>query len=260
MSFKGKYIIVTGASFGIGADAAIHFAKLGAFVAITGRDAIKLSGVAQTIIDGGHNAPLSIVADVTKDAKRIIDTTIEKFGKLDVLVNNAGIAEMAPVETITLDSFDRVLNTNLRSVFVLSQLAIPHLVQSKGNIVNVSSVAGMRAFPNGAAYSTSKAALNQLTQCMALELGPKGVRVNAINPALIRTPIFKTIGMDDQAIAKFEESSKAVYPLRRIGEVADTSLAIAYLAHESSSFITGQLLVVDGGFTLTSPAVDILEK
>lgn len=257
MSFKGKSIIVTGASSGIGADAAIHFAKLGACVAIIGRDAKKLNGVAQKIINSGHNTPLEIVGDVTKDAKRIIDKTIEKFGKLDVLVNNAGIAEMAPVESVTLESFDRVLNTNLRSVFELSQLAIPHLIHTKGNIVNISSVAGLRAISNASIYCTSKAALNQLTKCMALELGPKGVRVNAINPAAIRTPIFKTFGMDEQAINRFEERSKAVYPVRRIGEVGDTSLAIAYLAHESSSFITGQLLCVDGGYILAAPAADI---
>lgn len=254
-NFNGKVIIVTGASSGIGADAAIEFAKKGATVAIVGRDAAKLNAVAKQIIDGGHNTPLEIVADVNKDAKRIINSTVEKFGKLDVLVNNAGIIEFGSSEVCTLDSFDRILNTNVRSVFELSQLAIPHLIATKGNIVNVSSICSQRAFSNALAYCTSKAALDQLTKCMALELAPKGIRVNAVNPGVIQTPIFKTLGMDDSAINRIAENSKSVYPVGRIGQVADTSLAIAYLAHESSSFITGQLLGVEGGIILACPPI-----
>lgn len=254
-NFNGKVIIVTGASSGIGADAAIEFAKKGASLAIVGRDAARLNGVAKQITDGGHIEPLQIVADVNIDAKRIINSTLEKFGKLDVLVNNAGVVEYGSSEVCTLESYDRILNTNSRSVFELSQLAIPHLIQTKGNIVNVSSVCGLRAFPNVIAYCTSKAAVNQLTQCMALELGPKGVRVNAINPGHIRTPFFRTAGRNDSFVDNMVENAKSVYPVGRIGEVGDTSSAIAYLAHESSSFITGQLLGVDGGITLTCPAV-----
>lgn len=256
MDFGGKIVLVTGGSSGIGADVAVHLSKQGASVAIVGRDADKLHGVAEQIINGGYNTPLQIVADVNKDAELIINSTVEKFGKLDVLVNSAGICELISLEECSVEFFDRILNSNIRSVFELSTLAIPHLIQTKGNIVNVSSICGLRAFPYMTAYCTSKAAQNQLTKCMALELAGKGIRVNAINPGAVRTPIFNTLGFGDNAMEKYAQNAQLVYPMGRIGKVEDTSLAIAYLAHESTSFITGQLLVVDGGYTLSCPIVE----
>lgn len=255
MSFTDKIVLITGAGSGIGADAARHLSKLGATVVLAGRDAAKMDGVAHEIFESGGCHPLQIEADVTQDAERIIAETIKKFGKLDVLVNNAGIIEFGTLETTTLDAFDRILNTNLRSAFHLSKLAAPHLIAAKGNIVNVSSLMGIRAFTNILAYCTSKAALNQLTQCMALELAPKGVRVNSVNPGVVRTPLFQTVGMSDRAVDHFEEQAKACYPLGRIGRVQDTSSAIEFLAGESSSFITGLLLSVDGGISLGCPRV-----
>lgn len=256
MNFGGKVILVTGGSSGIGADVAVYLSKQGASLAIVGRDADKLHGVAQQIINGGYNTPLQIVADVNKDAKLIINSTVEKFGKLDVLVNNAGMCNLSSLDNCSVELFDRILNSNIRSVFELSTLAIPHLIQTKGNIVNVSSICGLRAFPCMTAYCTSKAAQDQLTKCMALELGSKGIRVNAINPGVVRTSLFDSLGFSDISIDKYVQNAEAVYPMGRIGKVEDTSLAIAFLAHESTSFITGQLLVIDGGYTLSSPIVD----
>lgn len=253
MSFNGKVIIITGASSGIGADAAIHLSKLGASVAIIGRDATKLHGVAQKINEAGYPKPLEIVADINVDAEKIINETIRQFGKLDVLVNNAGIIEMGTVEAGSIDAYDRIMKTNVRSVIVLTQLAIPHLEKTKGNIVNISSVAGNMAIPTATAYCLSKAALNHLTKCLALELAPKRIRVNSVNPGVILTPIFGTIGIDDKAMEELIKHTEETYPLGRPGVVHETSAAIAFLASDNASFITGDLLMVDGGINLAHP-------
>lgn len=247
MSLSGKVILVTGASSGIGADAAIHLSKLGANVAIVGRDAAKLHNVAEQIIAAGSPEPLEIVADVTKDTDTIINNTIQKFGKLDVLVNNAGIARFASETLGTLDIYDSIMNTNVRSVLALTKAAVPHLEQTKGNVINVSSIAGSIVIPGGVAYAMSKAALDHFTQNAAVELAPKGIRVNAINPGAVDTPIFSSIGLDEEARQKFLEGCKTSYPAGRAGIVEDTSNAIAFLAQDASNFITGHLLFVDGG-------------
>lgn len=252
MSYTGKVVLITGASSGIGADAAIHLAKLGASVAIVGRNSVNLNGVAQQIIaTGALTKPLEIVADVTTDAERIINETIAHFGQLNVLINNAGILEMNSIETCTLDSFDRIMNTNVRSVLALTQLAVSHLEKTKGNIVNVSSVAGSIPVTTALAYCTSKAALNHFTRCVALDLAKNGIRVNAVNPGVIVTPIFKTIGInDDEGLEALIKYTADTYPLGRAGAVSDTSKAIEFLAGDNSTFITGHLLNVDGGTSL----------
>lgn len=255
MSFNGKVVLITGASSGIGADAAVHLSKLGAFVAIVGRDATKLNGVAEKITQSGIAEPLVIVADVTRDADIIIQTTIEKFGKLDVLINSAGIVEMGSIEEMSIDGYDRVMNTNVRGVLVLTQLAVPHLIKTKGNIINVSSVASSVPVTSTLAYCMSKAALDHFTKCIALDLARKGVRVNAINPAVIITPIFKTIGVTDEGYEALIKKTTETYPLKRPGDVSDTSKAIEFLASDNATFITGHLLHVDGG-SLLSPLFD----
>lgn len=168
MSFEGKVVVITGASSGIGAGAAMHFSKLGAKVSITGRNVDNLKETASQC----KGEVLSIAADVNNEADRmrVIDETVAKFGKIDVLINNAGLGEAGTILTTTLDQYDKVMDTNVRSVFHLTQLATPHLIKTKGNIVNVSSVAGPRSFPNILAYCMSKAAVDQFTKCVALEL------------------------------------------------------------------------------------------
>lgn len=249
MSFAGKVVLITGASSGIGADAARHLAKLGAKVAIVGRNEKRLNEVAAEIIKAGSPKPLPIVADVSKDAERIIDETIKYFGKIDVLVNNAGILMSDTVEDIKMSDYDRIMDTNLRSVVVLSHLAVPHLAKSKGNIVNVSSVAGIQPYNQYTSYCISKAGINQFTKCSAISLAKKGIRVNAINPGDIRTPIFESVGVTQENADQFFEKCAEQYLVGKVGEVSDTSAAIEYLA--SQSFINGILLPVDGGITCT---------
>lgn len=177
MSFVGKVILITGAGSGIGAETAKHLASLGGYLAIVDCNSDRLNRVAEEIIAAGHPIPFVIVADVTQDAGHIIYETIEKFGKLDVLINNVGIISATGLVNLDMADYDRVMNTNVRSSVVLTKLAAPYLEDSKGNIVNVSSITGTRARPARLAYSMSKAALNQFTRCIAVELGPRGIRV-----------------------------------------------------------------------------------
>lgn len=253
MSFNGKVVLITGAGSGIGANTAIHLSKLGASVAIVDRDAEKLNDVQQKIVSlENAAAPLKILADVTTDAERIIDSTVAHFGKLDVLVNCAGIAELGSIEDLTIESYDRIMNVNVRSVLSLSQLAIKHLEVTKGNIVNLASVYGIMAVPIVLPYCMSKAAVSHFTRCAALDLAKKGIRVNAVNPGVTDTPIFKTVGWSDEMIQEHFAQLAQKYPLGRIGRVDDISKAIAFIASDDASFITGQTLVVDGGISLTT--------
>lgn len=251
MSFKGKVVLITGASSGIGAGSARHFASLGANVAIVARTEKTLNEVAEEIKKSGGPTSLPITADVTKDAERIISETIEKFGRLDVLVNNVGVVVQSKVPEMDLFEFDRVLDTNVRSIINLTQLSVPYLEKTKGNVVIVSSIAGFNPQPNLTTYCISKAALNQFVKCASIDLASKGIRVNAINPGIIRTPIHATFLSSpehaDQFMAKFAKA----YPIGRIGEVSDTSAVIAFLAdNKLTSFLTGLLLPVDGGATV----------
>lgn len=248
MSYTDKVILITGASSGIGADAARHLAKLGGKIALVGRNVNRLNGVAGEIRAANSPEPLVIVADVSKDAQRIVDETINHFGKLDILINNAGIVVRDSVNAFDLTNYDSVMDTNVRSVVLLTSFAVPHLEKTKGNILNVSSASGLRPKPNVMTYSISKAALNQFTKCAALDLSSKGIRVNAINPVAIRTPIFETSGMVTADSAnQFFDSFKDIYPVGRVGEVSDTSNVIEFLTKDSSSFLTGILMPVDGG-------------
>lgn len=248
MGFEGKVIIVTGGSSGIGADAAIHLAGLGASVAIVGRNAGRLNEVAVKIRSSGSPEPLTVAADVTKDSKRIIAETIKKFGKLDVLVNNVGIVRYNRDETFgALETFDELFDTNVRSILELTKLAVPHLEKTKGNVINISSIAGTLATKRHTIYAMSKAAVDHFTRCAALELAPKGIRVNGIKPGLIRTPIFEAGGMSTQEVEETYESVRQTYPAGRPGEVEDITAAIEFLASDTASFITGHLILVDGG-------------
>lgn len=248
MNFESKVILITGASSGIGADAARHLAKLGGKIALVGRNEKRLNEVADDIKNSGSPAPLTIVADVTQEAERIVTETVQHFGQLNVLINNAGIFSHNSADNIDLVDYDRVMDTNVRSIVELTKFAIPYLEKTKGNILNVSSASGLRVQPNSLVYCMSKAALNQFTKSAALDLASKGIRVNAINPVNIRTPIFQTGGGLTTADAEiFLDNFKNIYPVGRVGEVDDTSYAIQFLISDSASFFTGILLSVDGG-------------
>merc|ERR1712055_112470 len=245
----GKVAIITGASSGIGAATALHFAKLGASLAITGRNVENLEDTAKKCVDNGAKDPLMIQADLVRepDCNKIIQDTLAKFGKFDVLVNNAGVLELGSIENTSLEQYDRVMNINVRSIYNLTMLAVPHLEKTQGNIVNVSSVNGIRSFPGVLAYNISKAAVDQFTRCVALELAPKKIRVNSVNPGVIATELQKRGGLDDERYAKFLEHSKTTHAMGRTGEVLEVAKAIGFLASEDASFSTGVTFPVDGG-------------
>ncbi|XP_055301431.1 uncharacterized oxidoreductase TM_0325-like [Sitodiplosis mosellana] len=257
MPFIGKVILITGASSGIGEACALFFAKKGALLALVGRNEEKFASVMEKIQDCGvEMEPLMILADVCVDAERIISETIEKYGRLDVLINNAGYGGVGTIETATMEQFDGMWQTNVRAVFELTQLAIPYLIESRGNVVNISSVVSLRAFKNCVAYSVTKAALDHFTRCCAIDLADKGVRVNALNPAFIDTN-FLTVAIgiekDDDAYAEVVENMTKTHPIGRIGSTHDCVNAISFLAKDSSSFVTGVTLPICGGRSILSP-------
>ncbi|XP_030374657.1 uncharacterized protein LOC115624195 [Scaptodrosophila lebanonensis] len=248
MNFAGKVVLITGASSGIGAATAIKFAKYGACLALNGRNVENLKKVAAQCGEAG-SSPALVVGDVSKEADtaRIWSETLDKYGKLDVLVNNAGIIETGSIENTSLEQYDRVMATNLRSIYQLTMLATPELVKSKGNIVNVSSVNGIRSFPGVLAYNISKMGVDQLTRCVALELAAKGVRANCVNPGVTVTNLHTRGGMDAETYKKFLEHSKTTHALGRPGTVDEVANAITFLASDLASFTTGLSLAVDGG-------------
>ncbi|XP_071448540.1 3-oxoacyl-[acyl-carrier-protein] reductase FabG-like [Hetaerina americana] len=256
-SLKDKVVIVTGASSGIGAGTAIHFASLGSRLVLCGRNEDNLKGVKGKCIQlglTGEKVTLS-VGDVTNEefCQDLIKHSVEKFGRIDILVNSAGILVSGGIEKLTLEDYDRQMDVNVRSIFILTKLALPHILATRGNIVNVSSVTGMRSFPGVVAYNMSKAAVDHLTRSVALEVASRGVRVNAVNPGVIITECHKRGGMSEEDYAKFLEHSKETHALGRPGTVEEVARAIAFLASDDASFITGHTLPVDGGRNIMCP-------
>ncbi len=244
----GKVVIVTGASSGIGRATALLFAKNGSNVIAVGRNAKEL-GILRDDAQGKKGSVKVHLADIREHSQveRLVNDTVQNFGQLDVLVNSAGIIMNGTIENTTLDDWDKMFDINLRSVFFMTQKCIPHLEKTKGNIVNVSSVAGTRSFPNVLAYSVSKAGVDQLTRCAALELAPKGIRVNAVNPGVVVTNLHKRGGMADEEYQKFLKNSKNTHPLGRVGETKEVAELIYFLASDKASWITGATYAIDGG-------------
>lgn len=254
MKFSGKVVLITGASSGIGAATAEQFAKEGASLALVGRNVENLTKTGDSCKSANSTAEvLLITADVTKDAERIVKETLDKYGKINVLVNNAGILALGGILESDVELLDKILNTNLRSVFHLSKLVIPHLIETQGNIVNVSSVAGLRSFAGSITYGISKAALDQFTRCCSLDLASKNVRVNSVNPGVIKTDIFTTGGLSDDEYQAYLERSKGTHAMGRVGHVSEVASTIAFLASDDASFITGALVPVDGGKSVMCP-------
>ena len=250
--FSGKVLLVTGATSGIGRATALRFAESGAKVAAVGRQEDALAAVAEEITKLG-GTPLAIRADlsVENEASRVITKAKESFGGIDVLVNAAGHISSGTIENTSIEAWDAMLNINLRAVFALMKQAVPFLIERRGNIVNVSSVTGLRSFPGVLAYCVSKAGLDQLTRCAALELAAKGVRVNAVNPGVVVTEIHKRGGMDEDQYAAFLEHSKQTHPLGRVGDAREIAELVFFLASERAAWITGGTYSIDGGRALT---------
>lgn len=244
--FAGKVAFVTGATSGIGRACVLAFANAGAKVACVGRNESALQALSDEVASGEI---LTIKADLSVDnqADQAIGRALEVFGGLDVLVNAAGHINSGTIESTTLKAWDEMLDVNVRAVFRLMQAALPSLIERRGNIVNVSSVTGLRAFPGVLAYCVSKAALDQLTRCSALELAAKGVRVNAVNPGVVVTEIHKRGGMNDDAYTAFLEHSKQTHPLGRVGQPDEIAELVMFLASKKAAWVTGATYSIDGG-------------
>ncbi len=247
-TFHGKTAIVTGASSGIGKATAIAFLKTGANVAAVSRKMEHLETIRREVNEAAERL-LLIAVDVTKETnrKKCITSTVEKFGGIDILVQAAGIISNGTIETTTESQWNEMMDINLTSVYRLMQLALPSITERRGNIVNVSSVTGLRAFPGVLAYCVSKAGVDQLTRCAALELASKGVRVNAVNPGVVMTNLHRNSGMDEAAYSKFLEHSKETHPLGRVGSPEEVAELILFLTSEKASWITGATYGIDGG-------------
>lgn len=243
-----KVAIVTGATSGIGRATAGLFASNGAKVVAVGRNETELGQLRDESRDGGGSIKAHL-ADVIEFSQvdRLVSETVDTYGKIDILVNAAGIIKNGNIEDTTLDDWDKMLNINLRSVFYLMQKCVPFLEQTKGNVVNVSSVTGPRAFPNVLAYCVSKAGVDQLTRCSALELAPKGIRVNAVNPGVVVSGLHRRSGMDEERYEAFLEHSKTTHPLGRVGKPEEVAELIAFLASDKAGWITAGTYEIDGG-------------
>ncbi|MFI6248148.1 SDR family NAD(P)-dependent oxidoreductase [Streptomyces sp. NPDC051016] len=237
-------VAVTGAGTGIGRATARAFAAGGAHVLAVGRRAEPLHETA-----AGHDRITPLAADITDDdgPELIVRTALERYGRLDVLVNNAGIVRGGALGTLTPELIAPQIATNLIAPVLLTQAALPSLEASGGVIVNVSTSVGQRAWPGNSVYAATKTALELLTRSWAVELAPRGVRVVAVAPGAIATPIGEHQGLTPERLAALRDWQLAHTPLRRIGRPEEVAWAITQLAAPSASFVTGVVLPVDGG-------------
>ncbi|HTD67386.1 MAG TPA: glucose 1-dehydrogenase [Candidatus Limnocylindria bacterium] len=242
----GKVAVVTGASKGIGASIAKHLAAEGAALVVnyasskTGADKV----VAEITSAGGK--AIAVHADVaTKaDIARLFAETKKAFGQLDILVNNAGIYEFSPLEDVTEDHFHKQFNLNVLGLILVSQAAVKSFPSAGGSIINISSIVSTLAFPNAAVYSGTKGAVDAITRSLAAELGPRGIRVNAIRPGMVETEGTHAAGIEE---SEMKVQVKAQTPLGRLGQPDDIAGAAVFLASTDSSWITGETFVIAGG-------------
>ncbi len=244
-TLNNQTALVTGAGSGIGQDIAVKLAQMGANVVITGRKEAPLKETAAL-----HGNISYIVADAgkTEDVSRILAEIKQKFNRLDIIVNNAGMAPVTPIAKQTLAEFDAVFNINVRAVVDLTTQALPLLKESKGSIINIGSAVANQPLPNMSIYSASKAALKTLTFVWAKELAPNGIRVNNIAVGPIETPIYEKTDLSTEEAQAHKDRITSLVPLGRFGQLKDISAIVALLVSEEGSFITGADIAVDGGF------------
>jgi NAD(P)-dependent dehydrogenase (short-subunit alcohol dehydrogenase family) len=249
MRSNGKVVLISGGGTGIGFGAAIRFVEEGAHVVITGRREAKLR---TACTDLGKQASY-VVGDVTRceDCHAMVAETLKRHDRIDVLVNSAGVIGNGGVQDTPPEEFDRIMQANVYGVYHLTQAAVEVLKQSKGNVVNISSVTGTRPYSTLLAYCASKAAVSMMTKTMALELAPFGVRVNAVEPGVVRSELH-TAANAVQDYDAFLQRAKQTHPLGRPGEPEDIAAAIAYLASDDAGWVTGECLKIDGGRHMTS--------
>src|SRR5713101_1624203 len=246
MQLDGKVAIVTGGSRGIGKAIAQAFVREGATAVICGRKAEGVEAAARDI--GERAVPIACHVGKPEDLERLVTTVTGKYGHIDVLVNNAATnVAQGPALTIDDNQFDKMIEVNLKSAFRLVRLVAPGMCQrGSGSIINISSISGLRVQAEGMMYSTTKAALIMMTKCYALELGPKGVRVNAIAPGLIQTVLSEYYWKDEARLAERLERQ----PIKHLGQPAEIAEIAVMLASDKASYLTGQVITVDGGATL----------
>ncbi len=243
----GKRALITGGSKGIGAEAAVVLAQAGAEVAIVGRDVAGLRATAAQVATTGRRCVV-IEADMSTidGPQQAAAAALAAFGTVDILVNNAGIARLAPLLTLAPEAWDETLAVNLRAPYLLAQALAPQMIaQGRGKIINVSSQAGVAALEDHAAYCASKGGLNMLTKVMALEWGVHNIQVNAVAPTVILTPMGVEVWGDPAKAAPM----LAKIPLRRFGQPVEVADLILFLASPASDLITGETILIDGGYT-----------
>ncbi|MFT6870071.1 MAG: NAD(P)-dependent dehydrogenase (short-subunit alcohol dehydrogenase family) [Paraglaciecola sp.] len=250
MEVKDKIVIITGAGSGIGKATAIHFAKNGATVVVSDINLEKAQKVSNELVtNGGKSLPIKANVAKFEEVENLINTTVAKFGRLDVIVNNAGIGpSLLRTHEATLKDWDRVISVNQTGVFYCMKLALAQfLKQGHGNIVNIASLAGLKASPNNISYSASKFAVVGMTKSAAMEYATKNIRVNAVCPGYTESAL-----LDQLINAKPEMDAilKSVIPMKRFGKAAEIAEAVVWLASDSTKFITGQTITLDGGTSL----------
>lgn len=252
--FREKTVLITGAGSGIGRATALRFAQEGAAVILVGRTAKTLEDTAEqfphdnTWIHTDNYLTITCDISVESQVQEMIQCVMDKFGKIDVLVNNAGIAVQGKVTELSDSDWKQAIDVNLNGTFYVSKAAMPHLITSKGCIVNVSSLSGIGGDWNMAAYNAAKAGVSNLTRTLALDHGADGVRVNAVNPSVTKTEMTSAIQGNDEKTAKF----LARCPLGRLATPEDIAAAITFLASDDAAMITGVNLPVDGGVSASN--------
>jgi len=247
----GKCAVITGGGTGIGQAIALAFAREGAQVAVAGRRKEKLDGTLRFLQQVGGSG-LALECDVTKarDTERVIKSVEDTFGKVNVLVNNAGALSVSTVETIEEDDWDRVMATNVKGPFLMSRAALPAMRRAGGgSIINVGSVLGIVAIRDRAAYCASKGGVTMLTRAMALDHAHDNIRVNCVCPSIVESEMTQNLFAETEAGRQARESRLASIPLGRFGKPADIAGLAVFLASEESSWMTGTVIPVDGGVT-----------